>query len=602
MVSRHRATFSADDSPLHEPAAKQPPADATTSYASATDSKATAVAATTLAAFDEATGSGFAAFLDALRSCEHFDLTLLSKLWCQHLAQYWDRTVPGELLDIFATLYRYHLRHFEAATWSHLEATDFRSVFRMSLWWLELQHDRAEQQPKQRQQQQQPLDGGDDGDGVRVDAKWLDVFEQLLFHTGFYETGTAADERTLAGYQVRWRWLQYLQARYENRLQLAVDYLYATDECLQAAAADADDADDAGIRLPNQRRNEHISRTAIGELCAALERSIHLNSVPQLYRDGEFARIVPILCDSLRAIDWRTDPLAGGQTEAAGAMLPTTQLEVLLEAFYQLDCWDECMRWTEHTLGYAWLHFGRAPAETARHARWAALVTFALTYARALIGEESVAIVERLGARWAARFVQTVGRVVVDQLDGPIERGGGGGGSGGSGVRTHAVCTRLPWLLLHAVIQREEDVQWARCRRAAAAAAAVAASDGGDERAALALVDENGVPMSVMVFFTAHEFLGARSWCTLQSGAFLLHVMDVVADALRTPALDRHRDVVGEYLEQVTYCLYGYPARRARARHIEEHDACNVELTWPRAVQLFDLYRPEALPEFNSYK
>lgn len=518
--------------------------------------------------------------------------------------------MPGELLALFGTLYRYHLRHFEAANWAHLDADDFRSVFRMSLWWLELQHDSAEQQqPKQSQPDA-------DANGIKVNAKWLGVFHQLLFHSGYFEAETTDDRRTFAGYQVRWRWLQYLQARYENHLELAVDYLYATAECLRSA--DGDDGGDAGagtqppaIRLPNQRRNNLISAAAIDDLRALLERNIHLNSVPELYRAGEFARIVPILCDSLHAVDWRTDPLAGGAGQplaAGGAMLPTTQLEVLLEAFYQLDCWDECMRWTEHTLGYAWLHFARAPAETARHASWAALVTFALTYARALIAEESVAIVERLGARWAARFVQTVGRVVVDQLDGPIDRGGAGGGGGGGGVRAHAVCTRLPWLLLHAVIQREEDVQWARSRRSLRNGSADGAS--ADERATATtggggdalLVDENGVPMSVMVFFTAHEFLGARSWCTLQSGAFLLHVMDVVADALRTPALDRHRDVVAEYLEQVTYCLYGYPARRARARHIEEHDACNVELTWPRAVQLFDLYRPEALPEFNSYK
>lgn len=52
----------------------------------------------------------------------------------------------------------------------------------------------------------------------------------------------------------------------------------------------------------------------------------------------------------------------------------------------------------------------------------------------------------------------------------------------------------------------------------------------------------------------------------------------------------------------MTYCLYKYPQRKARSRHLKEHEAKQLKLTWPRAVQIFDLYRPENLPEFNSYK
>lgn len=508
--------------------------------------------------------------------------------------------MPLPLQEIFIKLYRYHLRHFDAAQWPHAAADDFRRTFGATVWYLELQHDRAVQQQRRNAVGVPAMTASGAGDAPAVDEHWLHVFQQLMFHTVHFECVTAADALAFEQYRVRWTWLQYLQARFESRLAVAVDYLYAAAElCSGGGGGGAANATTPlDVRLPSQRHNGHICLRTIGALRDRLERNIRLNGVPDLYRGGQFAGIVPILVDSLRAGDWRSDPWAGGAPEDGALLLPTTQLEILLEAFYQLDCFDECMQWTEHALGYAWLHFSRAPAQTARHAAWAALVTFAMTYALALIGEESARIVERMGAAMAARFVQTCGRIVADQLDGPVDRN--------QTPVPHAVCTRQPWLLLHAIIQREEDVQYGRQRRggggepAALATAATAPACSGS--AVPMLADENGVPMSVMVFFTAHEFLGARSWCTRESGAFLLHIMDTVADVLRTPALDKHRDVVAEYLEQVTYCLYGYPARRARARHIEEHDACNVELTWPRAVQLFDLYRPEALPEFNSYK
>lgn len=59
-----------------------------------------------------------------------------------------------------------------------------------------------------------------------LDPQWRMLFNHLMFYTGFYEP----DEHTQAEYdqfQIRWNWLMYLQARFENNLDLAVDYLYS---------------------------------------------------------------------------------------------------------------------------------------------------------------------------------------------------------------------------------------------------------------------------------------------------------------------------------------------------------------------------------------
>lgn len=97
-------------------------------------------------------------------------------------------------------------------------------------------------------------------------------------------------------------------------------------------------------------------------------------------------------------------------------------------------------------------------------------------------------------------------------------------------------------------------------------------------------------------------FLYRKGWCSRNSGKFLLYILEVVVPLLRSTILEPVRELVMEYIEQITYCLYGYPAKKARSKHIEEHDSIQIDLTWDRALQLFDIYRPDNLPEFNSYK
>lgn len=114
--------------------------------------------------------------------------------------------------------------------------------------------------------------------------------------------------------------------------------------------------------------------------------------------------------------------------------------------------------------------------------------------------------------------------------------------------------------------------------------------------------EEENLPNTILLLFTAHEFLGRRQWCSLEKGRFLLFILDIVVPKIRAPILDSVRECVTETIEQITYCLYGYPAKKARSRHIEEHDACQIEMNWLQAQQLYDIYRPDSLPEFDSYK
>lgn len=145
-----------------------------------------------------------------------------------------------------------------------------------------------------------------------------------------------------------------------------------------------------------------------------------------------------------------------------------------------------------------------------------------------------------------------------------------------------------PWIILFPLVQRQDDI---------------ANAMSGKKKEGEEIAEDFGVlPNSLMMLFTAHEFMGRKQWCMKDNGKLWIFLLDHLTSLYRTPLLEPYRDIIYENLEQTTFCLYGFPAKKARLRHIEDHDARNIELTWERAIQLFELYRPDALPEFDSIK
>ena len=59
---------------------------------------------------------------------------------------------------------------------------------------------------------------------------------------------------------------------------------------------------------------------------------------------------------------------------------------------------------------------------------------------------------------------------------------------------------------------------------------------------------------------------------------------------------------MGQAVEQCFFCLYGHPTKKGRYRHLMDHNAPQIELTWERAEEIFEYFKPKLLPEFDSYK
>lgn len=168
--------------------------------------------------------------------------------------------------------------------------------------------------------------------------------------------------------------------------------------------------------------------------------------------------------------------------------------------------------------------------------------------------------------------------------------------------QVHPVNLKTPWVILHHILQREEDMKPRKKRKLSNDTTSSNENEASGEEEEAIDGEEDLIPKSVSIFFTAHEYLGNRTWCTKDCGQFLLFIMDTVTPRLRTPYLERCRNEIVEYLEQITYCLYRYPGKRARLKHLEKHESQIIDLDWSHAIQLYDIYRPDKMPEFDMFK
>lgn len=184
--------------------------------------------------------------------------------------------------------------------------------------------------------------------------------------------------------------------------------------------------------------------------------------------------------------------------------------------------------------------------------------------------------------KYYKRLVASIVRIISNQLD-TDER---------NTSQLHPVNLKTPWVILHQILQREENTEKIRLK--------LKMSEEKEEKEED--IEDDLIPKSISIFFTAHEYLGNRTWCTKNNGEFLLYVMDTVTQKLGLPMLDQCQNEIVEYLEQVTYCLYRYPAKRARLKHIENHESQVIELDWSHAMQLYFIYEPKKMPEFDDFK
>ncbi|XP_055295611.1 calcineurin-binding protein cabin-1-like [Sitodiplosis mosellana] len=512
--------------------------------------------------FQELTADPFAQLIKEIKQTSFSVITLIGK-WIDCISKFWEQKVPDEILELYLKLFRNYLNHHSLSTWNLLNEDDFQAVFRMTLFYLELSH-------------AQSMKSAVPNVENEVDEDWLLLFNHTVFHSGLFAFDE--NETTAMKYQKRLNWLQYCLSRYEYDLRRSVNCVETIRDLIVAHD------DTLILTLPNQIHNNKIDLQTANESIVMLERMINLNNVQKFYTDQRYSELIEILKDSI------VNTTKSKNIENS-VMKLSEQFEIILECFWSLNTVEECLIWCERCLKYAVDRFLNSSSHSTSYNEWAKCSNFILTYIEAIILGESYLIVNCLGRHYA-RLIQSIVRIVSHQLDMEEKNTN----------HVHPIYLKTPWVILHHVLQREEDMKPRKKRKLSneTTSSNENGASGGEEEATDG--EEDFIPKSVSIFFTAHEYLGNRTWCTKDSGQFLLFIMDTVTPRLRTPYLERCRNEIVEYLEQVTYCLYRYPGKRARLKHLEKHESQNIELDWSHAIQLYDIYRPDKMPEFDMFK
>lgn len=78
------------------------------------------------------------------------------------------------------------------------------------------------------------------------------------------------------------------------------------------------------------------------------------------------------------------------------------------------------------------------------------------------------------------------------------------------------------------------------------------------------VVEENDdlLPSSIAILFSAHEFLGPKGICLSNNGELLHFILDTILDRLDTPIFEFLREKIDIHIEQALFCLYQHPSKK----------------------------------------
>lgn len=365
---------------------------------------------------------------------------------------------------------------------------------------------------------------------------------------------------------MRYLWIRCHAHLYENQTEFALDCLY---QILFELNRMCDEGETYILHVPNFHNKLIISKNNTIDLVKSLERNKQLATVLNLYEAGKFEEVLPILQDSFKNCQIQ----ANKQEWTEMGLDWAVHLVVLLETLWALENTEQCFTWAVLCLHEALKQFILYTPGTEDYEKWSLTIVKIIMTIEHVLKKEGSSYLDILSEKALSKLVQDIVQIIVHQLD------------DSNTAEDLPLNTTVPWILLHYILQREED-----CGRGQRKSI--------DDDAA----DKEEVPASLMILFTAHNYLGKRSWCTNNDGYLLYFTLNAVIPRLRSPALSTAVEVVSQCLEQVVYCLFGHPSKKTKTRYLYDHNVIPNKLDWNLAQNTFELYRPYEMPGFNSYK
>uniref|UniRef100_A0A4X2LET1 Calcineurin-binding protein cabin-1 n=1 Tax=Vombatus ursinus TaxID=29139 RepID=A0A4X2LET1_VOMUR len=378
---------------------------------------------------------------------------------------------------------------------------------------------------------------------------------------------------------VRVYWLKARFLALQGDMEQALENYDMCTELLQsAAAAQAGSGHESRsllVRLPNLHLDSVVSLEEIDKNLKSLERCQSLEELQRLYEAGDYQAVAhllrPTLClsgyDRTKHLEFVTS-------------IPErpAQLLLLQDALLKLRDYTRCFECSEVALQEAIQQMVNL-TDTSAKEEWVATVTQLLLGIEQALSADGSILDEPLRTPSLIRLTNNLIQVIDCSMSVQEE------------AKEPYVASVLPWVILHRVVQHEEE-GFRACRQE-------------QQQQPQQLPDTPLLPSSLMLLNTAHEYLGRRSWCCNSNGALLRFYVRVLQKELAASASeDTHpyKEELETALEQCFYCLYSFPSKKSKARYLEEHSVQQVELVWEDALFMFDYFKPKTLPEFDSYK
>ncbi|XP_011308750.1 calcineurin-binding protein cabin-1 [Fopius arisanus] len=333
------------------------------------------------------------------------------------------------------------------------------------------------------------------------------------------------------------------------------------------------------VKLPNCKYYSKIALPIVQKRLTSIERGKKLGEVQRLYDEQKYSELALILQETFKYAKQRNEVMTGLKLNVERVK----QLSMLLDCLWQLEQYEECFIWAEACLNEAWQVYINSGEESERK-KWAQSVLNSLEKLEACAEISGTFVIKYLDAK-SSRLVQNLIQITCHQLDVP------------ENSMEMPLETVTPWILLHHVLQHEEDKERGKSRQPQKSRPSdFHDTDTEDE--------DKDIPSPLMILFTGHEFLGRHAWCCMNEAKLLLFTLKTVIPRLCGPRLAVLREKIDKYLEQIFWCLYGHPNRtnKIKPKHLEDHQVPMIPLTWDIAQLLFEFYRPEVIPEFDSAK
>ncbi|XP_066593480.1 calcineurin-binding protein cabin-1-like [Prorops nasuta] len=363
--------------------------------------------------------------------------------------------------------------------------------------------------------------------------------------------------------------------------QSDIDIVIETLELLQYRIQELEDQNqNVCLKLPNCKCNSEISLKLVQKKLTSIQRGQKLGEIQSFYEEEKYKELSLILQDTFKFSKQKNKIVSNTNEQLVDRV---EQLFMLLDSLWRLQQYEECYVWAEACLNEAWHNYLNASDETEQK-KWTKSILTALEKLEACTIEVSAFVVKYLPESRLSRLVQNLVHFVCHQLnvsettvEMPLE-------------------TVLPWIILHYILQYEEDKERAKIEM-------YDKNKSQDSNHSESDDEDDGIPPSIMILFTAHEFIGRHSWCCYNEAKLLFFTMKLIIPKLETPQYMPIKNKLTKHLEQIFYCLYGHPnnkANKTKPKHLEDHGVPQMELSWEAAQLLFDFYKPKLLPEFQS--